>query len=141
MLRLISAGIAPKAQLKKAGRVATPNDDEGHDRLSFTDLGLDYAAGHGVEVKERQPSGKATGITAKDADALKGKKVPEIETVTQVGPCKRVHQVADAMKGKTRKESVDACEAEGINRGTARMQTGRWTEVNGWTWPEPVADA
>lgn len=71
----------------------------------------------------------------------KTRSAPEAET--KVGPCKRVHQIADAMKGKTRKEVVDACEAEGINRGTARTQTGHWAKANGWTWPvaEYPADA
>lgn len=132
-------------QLKKAGLIETSNDGEGKDWLAFTDLGVDYAAEHGVEVDARQPSGKATGITVKDADAPKKKTkadlAAESPAETKVGPCKRVHQIADAMKGKTRKEVIDACDAEGINRGTARTQTGHWAKATGWTWPEAPASA
>lgn len=79
---------------------------------------------------------EAAPEATKPALAPKGKKAkPAPEAVTKVGPCKRVHQIADAMKGKTRKEVVDACETEGINRGTARTQTGHWAKANGWTWP------
>lgn len=75
-----------------------------------------------------------------DAKPNTKKVKPAPAAETKVGPCKRVHQIADAMKGKTRKEVVDACEAEEINRGTARTQTGHWAKANGWTWPEPAAE-
>ena len=47
-----------------------------------------------------------------------------------VGATKRVHQIADAMRGASRKEVVAACVAEGIAMGTARTQYQIWFKNN-----------
>lgn len=87
---------------------------------------------------------KVDAALAKAGAKPKTKKAkPAPETAEpKVGPCKRVHQIADAMKGKTRKEVIERAVAEGLNKGTVRVQLGHWAkkQPGGWTWPEPAAD-
>lgn len=42
------------------------------------------------------------------------------------GPVAQVHMVADAMRGKSRREVIAKCVEKGINEFTARTQYQRW---------------
>lgn len=121
-------------QLKKAGLITTSNDGEGHDWLSFTDLGVDYAAEHGVEVDERQPLGNATRITVKDAK-VKPAPIPVETSEPKIGSCARIHQLCEQMKGQPRNAILKACEAEGLHKSTIRIQATKWAKLNGHVWP------
>lgn len=53
------------------------------------------------------------------------------EVSSTVGPTKMVWHIADAMKGKSRKEVIAACRERGIAYGTARTQYQAWKQANG----------
>lgn len=49
---------------------------------------------------------------------------------SQDRPCKRVWDIADAMKGQRRCDIIRACEAAGIATNTARTQYQQWYALN-----------
>lgn len=83
---------------------------------------------------------KVNAALAKAGAKPKAKKAkPAPVEVPKLGVCARVHQIADAMKGQPRSEVIERAVAEGINKGTVRVQLSKWAKLNGWTWPEEKA--
>lgn len=132
--------------MTKKGLVGTdekPNGQPGSDqylteaavRIAF-DLRADPAAVEYLNIDAKGPA------TPKAAAAPKAKPAPVEVEAPKVGVCARVHQIADAMRGQPRAEIIARAVAEGLNKGTVRVQLGHWAkkQPGGWTWPEPAAD-
>ncbi len=60
----------------------------------------------------------------------KAAKAVAVRASSQARPCKRVWDIADAMKGQRRCDIIRACEAEGIATNTARTQYQQWYALN-----------
>lgn len=93
---------------------------------------LDEAAEAPVEeevpVEEETPAPEA----AEETPAATAKKTGYIhETSWLEKPTKKVWHIADQMKGRPRKEVIEACRAAGIAYGTARTQYQEWKKANG----------
>lgn len=57
-------------------------------------------------------------------------KAPAVKASSASRPCKRVWDIADAMKGSRRCDVIRACEAEGIATNTAKTQYQQWYSLN-----------
>ena len=123
MFRAASAPELPQGLLDEAAEAQLKEEDG-----SFIDA---TATASGLETLMTSQTTEAPAAE-EAAPAAPAKKTGYIhETSWLEKPTKKVWLIADQMKGRPRKEVIEACRAAGIAYGTARTQYQEWKKANG----------